>query len=441
MRTKTLLVFIFLLTVSLRLVAVVATFKGNDKVVSWEDVSIAKNLLGGKGYGLDNTWRTRMLYGNVIGDIDNKIPDRQMEGSRPTTLKQPIFPFLLTALFYVFGFGNFLAVFVIHSVLAGITAVTLYLALGAQSERIAVVCALGFAVYPPFVYQAATSPESTIALFLVLSLFVYQAATLQHTPAVKRFAVFGATAGLMVMTHLSTLLFATLAIPVVAFVVCDDFAKRLSRVTTAFLLLTAVVTPWCIRNYVTFGRFVVRAETGHELLKSRVEAGYGLSVPEETLLGLEKRGRILSEVDEGEMLTKAIRSTIASPTTAGSIMLMNLSEFWLEPPRYRDNYSLSYTMGRKIPYYLLLVLSIPSIMWSLIELANGMGAYVRSHLVECLAMLLILADTAVFSYWGAWNIRYHFPTELALSLFAAKAVVMSWSRVSGVVLHKRCPAV
>jgi 4-amino-4-deoxy-L-arabinose transferase-like glycosyltransferase len=431
-------VLLFCLTVGLRLVGVVATFKGNDKVVSWEDVAIAKNLLEGKGYSIDNMWRNRMIYGNLIRDVEDKIGDPLTEGYRPTTLKQPVFPFLLTAVFYVFGFGNFLALFIVHSILAGLTAITLFLALRTQSERIAAVFALGFAVYPPFIYQCATSPESTIVLLFLLSLFFYQAVCLQESPKLKRFALLGAIAGAMVMTNPGALVFTMLSVCFIAFIVSDKYLIWVKQVIVSLVIFSIVVSPWFIRNYIMFERLIVRAETGHELLKSRYEAGYDILISDEILLGLEKQGRVLSEVEEGEMLIDAISTEVRRDLVMlGHGMLMNLFHFWWEPPRYHNDYSLLYTMGRRIPYYILLVLSIPTIIWSLIQSAQRRVAYMKHHVSDCMAILLIVADTAVFSYIGGWNIRYHFPIECVMLLFAAQTTIVLYDGVSGVALHKK----
>jgi len=411
-------------------VAVAATFQGNDKVESWEDVSIARNLLDGKGYAIDKAWRTRMTYGSIIPDIEEKIGDLIVEGSRPTTLKQPVFPFLLTAVFYFFGFGNFLALFIVHSILAGFTSITLFLALREQSEPLATVFALGFAVYPSFVYQCATSPEATIVLLFLFSLFCYQAVRLQKGPTLKKFAILGAIAGVLVMTNPGTLIFTTLSICFVAFLACDRNSDRIKHVMASFILLTVIVSPWFIRNYLVFDRFVMRARTGHELLKTQFEAGHN-TFPEQILLGLEKQGRRLNEVEEGEMLIDVIRSSIReNPSISGQVIGMNLLHLWWEPPRYQNDYSLQYILGRRFPYYFLLVLSIPAVTSSLIHLARQRVAYMKCHVYDCMAILLIATETVLYGYVGGWNIRYHFPTELALLLFAAQTTVGLYGRVT-----------
>jgi dolichyl-phosphate-mannose-protein mannosyltransferase len=435
-RSRSLLVLLFCLTAGVRLVSLAATFKGNDKVDAWEDVSIAKNLLNGKGYAIDNSWRTGMIYGNLVPDIEKKIGDLITEGSRPTTIKQPVFPFLVAAVFYLFGFGNFFALFVVHSILAGLTSITLFLSLYRQSKPIATVFAFGFAVYPPFVYQCATSPEATIVLLFLLSLFCYQAVRIQNKPTLIKFAILGALAGILVMTNPGTLIFTMAVICLVAFVACDQWSDRIKQVIASSILLCVVVAPWFIRNYLVFDRVVMRARTGHELLKTESEEGHS-TFPEAILLELERQGRGLNEVEEGEMLVKAIKSRLPGNPVSWQLIRTNLLHFWWEPPRYRNDYSLRYMLGRRIPYYILLILSIPALISSLIHLARRPVAYMNSNLYDCMALLLIATETALYGYVGGWNIRYHFPTELAMLLFASQTAVVLFDRLRWSNIHEQ----
>src|SRR5439155_4390459 len=151
------------------------------------------------------------------------------------------------------------ALFIVHSILAGLTAVTLFLALRSQSNIMGLAFALGFAVYPPFIYQCATSPESTIVLLFFLSVFFYHAAALQARPTLKRFAYLGAIAGVLGMTNPGTLVFTTVSLCFAAFVVCNSYADRIKSVMAAGAVILVVITPWFIRNYLLFEKVVMRA--------------------------------------------------------------------------------------------------------------------------------------------------------------------------------------
>ena len=249
--------------------------------------------------------------------------------------------------------------------------------------------------------------------------------SLQENPTIRKFAYCGAIAGTLGMTNPGALPFTTMTLCLAAFVLCDSAADRIKRLAVAYAVVAIVVAPWFIRNYVLFEKIVMRAGTGHELLKSRSEAGYGIPISEETLLRLEKRGRALNEVQEGEMLTAAIKSAIGNNLLDRSrLILMNLSHYWWEPPRYRDDYSFSYIVGRRIPYYALLIFSIPALMSRVIQASRQGKRYLSDRWMDCIAILLIVADTAVYSYVGGWNTRYHYPVELAMLLFAAQGALV-----------------
>ena len=298
---------ISLVAIVVRLATVAATFNGNAAVASWEDVSIAKNLMEGNGYSIDNTWRSRMLYYFVEEDIQNPLAT----GHRATASKPPLFPFLLVLLFAIFGFGNFLSLFVLNSLLAGATAFLLFSALQRYSRFIASTSALAFAVYPPFVFHSATTPESTTFVLFLISLFLYQSAMLVDSPTIASFFRLGLIGGLMVMTNAVLFPFVLSAIVVLTLAFAQR-AQFLRCALVSFLAVTLFVAPWMIRNYVLFHVPVmpVRSVLGHTLLKARHTSGDGLWIPSAKILEIEKQGRTMSEVQEDELLTAPVVAAI-----------------------------------------------------------------------------------------------------------------------------------
>jgi hypothetical protein len=92
---------------------------------------------------------------------------------------------------------------------------------------------------------------------------------------------------------------------------------------------------------------------------------------------------------------------------------------------------MSYLLGRRIPYYILLALCVPALAVRIFG-AIRTGINVGKQNIEVIAFLLLLADTLVYGYWGGWNIRYHFPSELALMLFAAHSAKGLYHRLKAI---------
>src|SRR5437667_12878434 len=89
---------IFGVALLLRLAILSFTFPGNDAVYYYDDVKIALNLIGGKGYSVSYEYRNWLFYEAVLKTT--KLQDPVMEGTRTTAVKQPAYPLLLVSLFY-----------------------------------------------------------------------------------------------------------------------------------------------------------------------------------------------------------------------------------------------------------------------------------------------------------------------------------------------------
>jgi hypothetical protein len=404
----------------LRLAVTGLTFHGNAQVVSWEDVAIAKNLLAGNGYSIDNTWRNRMLYSFVEDSIKNPV----VTGHRATILKPPVFPFVLVLLFSCFGNGNFLPVFILNSTLSALTALFLYLTLEKRSKPVAFVASLAFAIYPPFVFHCATTPESTFLALFLISVFLYQCDVLSYSPTYVRFLLLGVTGGLMILTNPVLLHFVISATLVVALVLVKKARDVCRFVSCSMVGMLFVISPWVFRNQIVFHKPVLKVGIGHALLRARYTSGDGLWMPKAKILKAELRGRTLDEVEEDQLLASVVVPAVKNaPFKFAAEVGNNFYHLWWEPRSYQGDYSLKYLFGRLIPYILLLTLSLISILRNLLECSRAPIVYARTHCIQVLAFLLILGDTFTFSIFGAWNIRYHFPSEFAMLPFFAESVV------------------
>src|SRR5262249_12694331 len=149
----------------------------------------------------------------------------------------------------------FLALFIVHSIIAGFTAVMLFVTVRQQTQLLGVTVALSFAVYPPFIYQCATSPESTIVLLFLLSVFLYQAVVVLQRRTLTAYGLLGAIAGALGMTNPGTLVFAMLGFSFIGLLTYKE-PRLCQRLLLAGLFLIATISPWIIRNYLMFNRIL-----------------------------------------------------------------------------------------------------------------------------------------------------------------------------------------
>lgn len=415
-------IVIAIVALTLRLAVIGFTFHGNTTVVSWEDVAIANNLLEGKGYSIDNVWRSRMLYSFVEDEIVHPVT----EGYRPTTLKPPIYPFILVLLFSVFGVGNFVSVFVLSSIFSAGTALFLYLAFERQSKLVASLISFTFSVYPPFVFHSATTPESTPLLLFLISLFLYQSVRLIEKPTTRRFFVIGITGGLLVLTNPISLPFVVGSTSALGFLFVDGSGRVFRCISASGLALVICISPWIVRNYLVFHRPVMKSVLGHTLLKARFTSGEGLWVPSAEILKVELEGRHLDEVQEDSLLKKVvIRAVKHEPGVFVRQMSRNFLQLWWEPYKYQGDYSSKYILGRKLPYAGLFIFSLWPLLRGVYKFGKNPAQYFRTYPLQSLAIFFMSLDTFAFTVFGAWNIRYHFPSELLLLPFFAEGVITS----------------
>ena len=397
--------------IAVRLSAVALTFPGDARVESWEDVAIAQNILAGKGYSIDNTWRYRMVYHFVERDIHDAEPD----GHRETTLKPPVYPFVVVALFSVFGAHHFLPLLILNAALGGATAHYLFQLLRTRSETAGVIGASAFAVYPPFIYHSATTPESTWLVVFLLVLFIARVRLLVITGSGANGFIAGLVGGLLAMTH-PVYLAPVSAAGCLAAIARPRFTVKSLRPIASFVVgVSLCVAPWLLRNYLVFDQVFLKGGVGHALLKARYTSGDPLWIPVSDILTVEAAGRHLNEAQEDALLKSvvvpaAIRQKREFAKTVGK----NFAHLWLEPHDYEGNTSLSYLVGRKFPYLILLVIaSVPLFLGLWRFVASPMQQF-RHDSVKVTAIVFIVWDTIAFSIFGAWNIRYHFPIEVLM---------------------------
>jgi 4-amino-4-deoxy-L-arabinose transferase-like glycosyltransferase len=385
----------------IRLAVLAATYPDENQVPYFEDVAIAINLLEGKGYVLNFT---------MLGQA---VP------LRPTAAKPPVYPALAVVVFFVFGMKNFVALFVVHAVLAACTCVLLYLSMAKFSHSRAMIAGGAFAVYPPFIYHSVTVPESTTLTLFLIALFCYGLINLQRSFVQSRWVLISVIAGVLALTEPVTVPFIFLSLAYIAYDSVDR--NRSFQMIIAVAAFAATLAPWTVRNYFAFNRFVfIKSNFGSTLKDSMYLSG--MRLPEETYSSLKKQVEGANEVEEDRAVKKALVSwLVENPAASLRLLAKNFQNFWWEVDRYKSNRSTTYILGRKVPYVVLLIFSIPAMFWTLGRLATK-KLWMDTSIYHHMMLLLILTYTAVYTVIGPMNLRYHFPVELAMFVFSADTI-------------------
>jgi hypothetical protein len=415
-------VWVFLLALVVRLALLGVTFHGNEAVKFYDDAKIAINLVAGNGYSVDYTYRNFLLYEAVMtesGKLDNPIT----VGTRTTALKQPVYALFLAAVFLLAGTKNFLAVFLIHAVISSLTVSLLYLILKRASPLTALVVALGAVFYPPFMGHPVTVPESTtLHLFLIASL-VFCLVQIRERASAALWALTGLLSAIAILTEPIMMSFVVIGLVYAAYLDRRELAVRATALAMSLVVMSIVLAPWLIRNYVVFDRFPLlkTGAMGHIFVWGLKYSGSGSWIPDEKIIELEKAGRSLNEVQEEDAIQREVMASFPSHWVeyVTSEIPQHFLYLWWDTPDYWYDYSLRYMAGRRIPFLLLLCLALPQAWRTAVGLLKRTRQTLLAEVPQVSALTLLVVFTGVYSLVGAFHSRYRLPLELGLFILAA----------------------
>jgi 4-amino-4-deoxy-L-arabinose transferase-like glycosyltransferase len=188
----------------------------------------------------------------------------------PTAWEPPLYPYLIGGVFKVFAIYSDASAWVllsINSLFTALTAVPIFLiARKTMGERVALWSGWSWALVPYAMYWSLHWIWDTSLAPLELSLIFLLALELEDWPGSKGWLAFGLLWGVAGLTNASMLSF----LPFSGIWAWHRRRRRglrsLAGVALATLVFSLGVSPWLLRNYLTFGRFVfIRDDFGYEL--------------------------------------------------------------------------------------------------------------------------------------------------------------------------------
>ena len=220
-------------------------------MMGWEAYWIAQSVVAGKGYSFP--YEHRWLYEIIDSNPYLKIGDG---GFQLTAFADPVYTFCLAGLLWLFGDYHQLAAAVFNLVLLlAVLGLTYHLCerLVSAPAGVLAVAVLGFGTYFRYAAEEMTN-TLTAAILVVLSTLMLM--KFLERPSNRHAGLLGLVLGLTALGCPTAQLF----IPVTVAAVAVWGRKKLRpAVTHAVLVLVAavfVITPWTVRNYMIFGKFV-----------------------------------------------------------------------------------------------------------------------------------------------------------------------------------------
>jgi len=178
----------------------------------------------------------------------------------PTAWEPPLYPFLIGGVFKIFGVYTHASAWVllsINSFFATLTCIPIFLiAQRIFGERVAVWSAYGWALNPYVWYWSIHWIWDTTFTPLVLACIFLVALEMQEWPGWRGWLLFGVLYGVGALANPTMLIF----LPFCGLWIWRQRYRRglpsIAGVALASLVFFLVLTPWVVRNYEVFGRFV-----------------------------------------------------------------------------------------------------------------------------------------------------------------------------------------
>jgi 4-amino-4-deoxy-L-arabinose transferase-like glycosyltransferase len=198
-------------------------------------------------------------FGNEAGWIARSLaqhrgfssPFYPITGS--TALLQPLYPFLLAAIFKVFGVystKSALIILTLNSAFSALTCIPIFMAARISvNARVAAFAAWGWAIYPFAIYFSTSRVWEYSLTSLLITTCFWLALELHQHPKPLRWIAFGALFGIAVLSNPAVATFFPVLLILPLWRLYRAGGSWLRSGLLMGIGLLAVLTPWTVRNY------------------------------------------------------------------------------------------------------------------------------------------------------------------------------------------------
>lgn len=188
----------------------------------------------------------------------------------PTAWEPPLYPYLIALVFKLIGIYSHVSAFIlltINSVFSALTCIPIFLvAKKCFSEKVAVWSAWAWALLPTVMYWSVRWVWETSLAALLMALIFWLVLEMEDMSGAIPWVGFGLLWGVAALTNSSLLAF----LPASGLWAWYRRAKRckpsIGGVLLASVFFIATISPWLVRNYEVFGKFIfIRSNFGAEL--------------------------------------------------------------------------------------------------------------------------------------------------------------------------------
>jgi 4-amino-4-deoxy-L-arabinose transferase-like glycosyltransferase len=357
----------------------------------WEMGRVARSIAQGQGFSDP--------YGDSTG---------------PSAWEPPLYPYLMAEVFRLFGIystASAWALLSINSLFSALTCIPIFLiARRTFGEKIAWWSAWIWALLPYEWYWSIHWPWDTTFGPLLLTLVFWLSLELQGHSGWKLWTTYGILWGLIALSNPSILSFLPFSGLWIWYRRYRQGSKSLSGVALASMVFFACITPWLVRNYRTFGKFIfIRDDFGLQFRLGNGPAADGMLMAylQPNLNTVEfQQFKQLGELAYAERCKRIAFNWIrANPGRFVVVSLKRFFYYWAGVPK---------ATGSRLPLDFRNSLYLA---WSVIAIWGLARAVRRKQPGAWLFLWLMLSYPAVY-YFVYPHARYRHPIEPELLILA-----------------------
>jgi len=374
-------------------------------------ISLVSRILISYYYGdrnLENEWA--ILLGNLY---NNNVLSMIRFGDLfvPNLWMPPVYAYFIYLHAILFGMSDNLAIHVIFSqiLISSLTTIIFYKILCFFfSYKVSFGGAIVFSNFPLIVYSASQISSITIYLFLLL-VFILLILSLVNEKSKQYFwhyVIIGTVAGILILTRRDFILIYFFSI----LYIFIFFKVSLKKIFLILIVTSITISPYLVRNYISFDRFIIHSGFGYNLWKAynsnaKVEGYYEQSDELKYKISLVKKD-INYRINEDKIYLEEAKQFIKNnPKETTKLFFKRLfSIFFIDFNSSQKNY---YNFFHIAPNILIAVLSF--IGFFTYDKKNSRLNYL------ILIMIILLMVYSLFALLPRYKI-YVIPFQILLSL-------------------------
>jgi len=398
---KKTLLCIFLGAFLLRVIFIFSYHNYDDiekmKINGEEMIEIASHIVQGNGFS-----------GKFI--LDTRV--------KPTAVMAPFYPYFLAFILQVFGKYGYLTVQLIQAVISSLICIIIYLTgLKIFDKKIAFIASILAALYLPLIYYCTVIWGAIFFAFLV-TLYIYYLLRLQSDYNKYNLCFCGFILGIALLIDPVIVSFIPLSVLWLLFSLKTYIKISFKKVIMMLGITLVVITPWTIRNYILFNKFVfIKSQAGFTLWLGNNPHASGterLVNDDSTEYKLpEEEYQYLTNLDESErdryFLLKALAFIKENREKSIELFLKKFKSFWWVIEKKTTGFSENTKIAvMKITYGIPFVLALVGLLLSIKQIKSYM-----------LIIFLFISLSFIYSITVFPVYRYRLPVEPYLLLFSS----------------------